>query len=72
LSEIEQFLGDLDELKSKFEQEISFISPEEVNDLIKILPCFQFLASNNLQNLHLEINKIKKDRTIYFLFILYK
>ncbi len=69
MSEIAQFLGDLDELKSKFEQEISFISPEEVNDLIKILPCFQFLASNNLQNLHLEINKIKKKTEQYISYL---
>lgn len=59
LTEIEQFLKSLVEMKSKFEQEISTISPEEVNTLNKILPCFKFSVSGRFQELIPEIIKIK-------------
>ena len=59
--EIDQFSEGIEALKSLFEREISFISPERVDNLSKTLPCLHFLENEELQESIIKITKIKNE-----------
>ncbi|MCS7151731.1 MAG: AAA domain-containing protein [Endomicrobia bacterium] len=67
--EVEQFLKDLTELDSKFEEEIQSIPPEEVNIISITLPCFRFSTDQTFKQLVSEINDIKYKLQQYIFYL---